>query len=199
MSRSVRPGSSSNRSPSVAVADAIEPEVAEAGAHLAPGRERPGLAPEEQRRAGARSRSDSSPFSFAYFTCSRRCATSASRATASPAAERAPLLRRRHEQPRVGEQRLELLRQHAGHLAEDRLARARERRIAELRDDPRAEHERLNLFSVEHQRRQIVAGLQAVADAGLAVDRRPGLRSDRGCRGRPSAPKSPACPRSAPP
>ena len=40
--------------------------------------------------------------------------------------------------------------------------------------DPRAEHERLDLVAVEHQRRQVVAGPQAIADAGFAVDRRAG-------------------------
>jgi hypothetical protein len=53
---------------------------------------------------------------------------------------------------------------------------ARQRRIAELPDDPRAEHERLNLFTIEHERRQIVAGPDPVADAGRAFDRRAGQR-----------------------
>src|SRR5262249_36876851 len=43
--------------------------------------------------------------------------------------------------------------------------------IAELPDDPRPEHERLNLFAIEHER-QIVAGTDPVADAGFALDRR---------------------------
>ena len=40
--------------------------------------------------------------------------------------------------------------------------------------DARAEHERLNLFAVEHQRRQVIAGAEAIADARFAVDRRAG-------------------------
>jgi hypothetical protein len=38
--------------------------------------------------------------------------------------------------------------------------------------EPRAEHERLDLIVVEHERRQVVAGTDAVADTRFAVDRR---------------------------
>src|SRR5439155_25204268 len=57
---------------------------------------------------------------------------------------------------------------------ENRLARAHERRIADLAHDARAEHERLDLFAIEHERRQVVARPDAIADARLAVDRRAG-------------------------
>jgi hypothetical protein len=57
----------------------------------------------------------------------------------------------RDEESGVGEQRRQLLRQDAGHLAEDRFAGARQRGIAELGDDPRAEDQRLDFFPVEHQ------------------------------------------------
>src|SRR5207245_7067953 len=59
-------------------------------------------------------------------------------------------------------------------LREGRLARARERGIADLTHDPHAQDERLDLVAIEHERGQIVAGPDAIADAGLAVDRRAG-------------------------
>ena len=62
----------------------------------------------------------------------------------------------------------------AATLARIGVARARQRRIAELAHDARAEHERLDLIAVEHERRQVVAGTDAIADPRLAVDRRAG-------------------------
>ena len=38
-------------------------------------------------------------------------------------------------------------------------------------DDARAQHQGLDLLLVEHQRRQVEAGLQHIADARLALDR----------------------------
>ena len=60
----------------------------------------------------------------------------------------------------------------AGDLVQNRFAGSCERRIAELANNPRPEHERLNLFAIEHERWQVVSGTESVADARFAVDRR---------------------------
>ena len=103
-----------------------------------------------------------------------RRAISASRATRQRIGGPAAPIDRRHEQPRVGDERREILRDDRRDLVEDRVAGARQRGIAELAHDPRAEHERLDLIAVEHERRQVVAGTDAIADARFAVDRRAG-------------------------
>ncbi len=155
------------------VADAIEAEIPEGNAHLAPRRERPRASPEEHAERPHRP--------LGRIAALARVAKVDSPLRSQPLARDCEAVCRsrapddvRHEQARVGQQRLELLRQHGRHFAENRLAGARERRIAELADDPRAEHERLNLFTIEHKRRQIVPGPDAIPDAGFAVDRRAG-------------------------
>ena len=129
--------------------DPIEAEVAEAGAHLAPRGQRPRLSPEEHAERTHRPLGRLA-FLIRVTDCAVAAARGASRATASPAAA-APCFCSGGTNSRVSAS--------SGSNSFGRTpatlpridSLARQRRIAELGDDPRAEDQCLDFFPVEHQ------------------------------------------------
>ena len=78
----------------------------------------------------------------------------------------------RNDQCRIVRVVAQIRRQHGKNFCE-RVARGcAQLRIGAFCDPARAEHQRLDLLFRKHQRRQHEAGLQHVAEAGFAVDRR---------------------------
>src|ERR1700722_1271156 len=65
---------------------------------------------------------------------------------------------------------MQMRRQHVLHLRQCRVGRAAQLGVAPVLHHASAEHERLELVLAEHERRQIVALAQRVADTGGALD-----------------------------
>ena len=96
---------------------------------------------------------------------------------------------RRSARRRIEDQGSEVFRDRGGDLGNQVACRARERRIAVSRDPLRAEHRRLDLVRGQHERRQVEAAFQHVAEPGFTphrdalADQRRDVAIDRAFRG----------------
>ena len=83
------------------------------------------------------------------------------------------------QEGRPVERRGALRRQHCSDLGERVASRPRQALVGPALDPARAERQRLDLLEGEHQRRQVKARLENIAEAGLPLDRG-ALRLQRG-------------------
>ena len=74
---------------------------------------------------------------------------------------------------RLGEIAAQHLRKNRRHLGKDALGGPLQNRVAETAHMARTDRDRIDLIRCEHQRRQVEAAAQHIADAGGALDRDP--------------------------
>src|SRR2546422_4737027 len=149
--------------------DPVESEVAEGASHLAPGGERPGVAPvrkPERVDHALASRLRLVDVMEARFAVLADGAAEVLETRAEPLAE----MEAGSHQSGLREPGLQLGRQHGLDLLQRLLRRAGELLVRPGAHDARAEDQRLDFLLVEHQRRQLVAAVERVPDAGLAPD-----------------------------